>query len=145
MRKYIIFQAEKKDKTDWRNRKLQHTQALTWILAEHWDSSDKPIPEPGYRPTEFIRVDALHNPEEHGYSTHYRTGDWEVTRVETYTPDMPMGEYDMVVICHCKYNPINAPLKPMPERQVSVNSFGGDKEAYGQWLESQKQPAEVSI
>ena len=145
MRKYIVFQAERKDKTDWRNRKLQHTQALTWILAEHWDSSDKPIPEPGYRPSEFIRVDTLHNLEEHGYSTHYRTGDWEVKRVETYTPDVPMGEFDMVVICYCKYNPINAPLKPMPERQVSIDSFGGDKEAYEQWLEAQKQPAEVRI
>ncbi|OUC14238.1 MAG: hypothetical protein B0A82_13210 [Alkalinema sp. CACIAM 70d] len=143
MRKYIIFQAEKSDKTNWRNRKLQHTQALTWILAEHWDSSDKPIPEPGYRPTEFIRVDQLHDPKEHGHSTHYRKGDWEVTRVETYTPDLPLGDYDMVVICYCKYNPINAPLKPMPERQVSLASFGGDETAYQQWLESQKETADV--
>lgn len=143
MRKYIIFQAEKSDKTNWRNRKLQHTQALTWILAEHWDSSDKPIPEPGYRPTEFIRVDQLHDPKEHGHSTHYRQGDWEVTRVETYTPDLPLGDYDMVVICYCKYNPINAPLKPMPERQVSLASFGGDETAYQQWLESQKETADV--
>lgn len=143
MRKYIIFQAEKKDKTDWRNRKLQHTQALTWILAEHWDSSDKPIPKPGDRPLEFIRVDSLHNPQEHGYSTHYRKGDWEVTRVETYTPEFPTSGFDMIVLCYCKYSPINAPLKPMPERQVSVDSFGGDEAAYQQWLESQKEPAEV--
>jgi hypothetical protein len=143
MRKYIIFQAEKQDKTGWRNRKLQHTQALTWILAEHWDSSEKPIPEPGYRPTEFIRVDALHNSAEHGYSTHYRPGDWEVTRVETYSSDLPIGEFERVVICYCKYNPINAPLKPMPARQVSVDSFGGDQAAYEQWLASQKETAEV--
>jgi len=133
MRKYIIFQAQKKDKTDWRNRKLQHTQALTWILAEHWDSSDKPIPEPGYRPTEFVRVDSLHDPQQHGYSTHYRKGDWEVVHVETYTPDVPMGEFDMVVICYCKYSPLNAPLNPMPERQVSIDSCGGDREAYERW------------
>lgn len=144
MRKYIVFRAEKRS-PDWKERKFQHTQALTDILAEHYDCSDKPIPEPGYRPTEFIRVDQLHDPKQHGYSTHYRKGDWEVTRVETYTSDLPTphSQYDMVVICHCKYNPINAPLKPMPERQVSVDSFGGDKEAYEQWLESQKQPAEV--
>jgi len=143
MRKYIIFQAGKREKTDWRNRKLQHTQALTWILAEYWDSSNKPIPTPGYRPTEFIRVDALHNPAEHGYSTHYRQGDWEVTWVETYTPDIPMGEFDIIVICYYKYNPVNAPLKPMPERQVSIDLFGGDTKAYEQWLESTKEPAEV--
>lgn len=142
MHKYIIFQAEPSAE-GWENRKLQHTLALTRILTEHWDSSDKQIPEPGYRPTEFIRVEALHDPKQHAHNTHYRKGDWEVTRVETYTPDLPMGEYDMVVICYCKYNPINAPLKPMPERQVSVDSFGGDQEAYKQWLESQKQPAEV--
>jgi len=142
MHKYIIFQAEGED-PNWEERKLQHSQALTWIISEHWDSSDKPIPEPGYRPTEFIRVDALHDPGQHAHSTPYRKGDWEVARVETYTPDVPMGKYDMIVICYCKYNPINAPLKPMPERQVSVDSFGGDEAAYKQWLESQKQPAEV--
>ncbi|MFM7428181.1 MAG: hypothetical protein ACKO7W_24820 [Elainella sp.] len=143
MRKYMIFQAEKSDKTDWRNRKLQHTQALTWILAEYWDSSDKPIPEPGYRPLEFIRVDALHDPAQHGHSTHYRAGDWEVTRVETYSPDLPMGEFDQIVICYCQYSPLNAPLHPMPERQISADSFGGDKAAYEQWLAAQKQPTEV--
>jgi hypothetical protein len=143
MRKYIIFQAEGDD-PDWENRKLQHSQALTWIIAEHWDSSNKPIPEAGDRPLEFVRVDALHNPDEHAYSTHYRTGDWEVARVETYTPDLPMGEFDMIVICFCKYSPINAPLHPMPDRQVSVASFNGDETAYQQWLETQKQPANVS-
>jgi hypothetical protein len=142
MHKYIIFQAEGED-PHWEERKLQHSQASTWIISEHWDSSDKQIPEPGYRPTEFIRVEALHDPKQHAHSTHYRKGDWEVTRVETYTPDVPMGKYDMVVICYCKYNPINAPLKPMPERQVSVDSFGGDQEAYKQWLESQKQTTKV--
>jgi hypothetical protein len=76
--------------------------------------------------------------------THYRQSDWEVTIVEAYTPEIPVGMgFDMVVICYCKYSPINAPLKPMPERQVSVDSFGSDQAAYEQWLETQKQPAEV--
>ncbi len=142
MHKYIIFQAEGED-PHWQDRKLQPSQALTSIISEHWDSSKKEIPEPGYRPPEFIRVDRFANPNYSKSSTHYRKGDWEVVRVETYTPDIPMGKYDMVVICYCKYNPINAPLKPMPERQVSVDSFGGDQQAYEQWLESQKQTAEV--
>lgn len=141
MHQYIIFQAEKRQR-GWKERKLQHTQALTWILAEHWNSSDAPLPEPGYRPTEFIRVDALHDPKEHGYSTHYRKGDWEVVRVETYTRGLPTSEYDRVVICYCKYSPINATLHPMPQRQVSVDSFGGDEAAYQQWLESQGKPSQ---
>jgi hypothetical protein len=146
MRKYIIFRADKGEKTDWRNRKLQHTQALTWILQENWDSSDKPIPQPGYRPTEFIRVEQLHDPSFHGQSTHYRTSDWEVARVETYEHEIgrPHAEYDMIVICYCRYAPINAPLKPMPERIVSVDSFGGDKEAYEKYLASQ-QKVEVEV
>jgi len=142
MHKYIIFQAEGED-PNWQERKLQHSQAVTWIISEHWDSSDKPMPEPGDRPLEFVRVEALHDPNQHAHSTHYRHGDWEVVRVETYTPDVPMGKYDMIVICYCKYNPIDAPLKSMPDRQVSLDSFGGDRAAYAQWLESQKQPIEV--
>ncbi len=142
MHKYIIFQAEP-DAEGWENRKLEHTQAITRILAEHWDSSSKPAPEPGYRPKEFIHVNALHDPSQHAHSTHYRKSDWEVVRVETYSSDLPMGKYDMIVICYCRYNPINAPLHPMPQRQVSVDSFGGDEAAYQQWLESQKSPAEV--
>jgi hypothetical protein len=140
MGKYIIFRAEKRS-PNWKERKLQHTQALTDILAEYYDCSDKPIPAPGYRPLEFIRVDAVHDSQQHGYSTHYRPGDWEVTQVQTYTPDLPTphSDYDMIVICHCRYNPIDATLKPMPERQVSLASFGGDKQAYESWLESQKQ------
>lgn len=142
MSKYIIFRAEK-DQPDWENRKLEHTQQLTRILTEYLDSSNRPVPEPGYRPTEFIQVSELYDPKVHGYSTHYRRGDWEVSRVETYTPDLPAGtDFDTIVICYCRYNPINAPLHPMPERQVSVDSFGGDKEAHSQWMESQ-QKAEV--
>jgi hypothetical protein len=144
MHKYIIFQADGEDPY-WQERKLQHSQALTWIIAEQWDSSDQPIPEPGYRPIEFNRLDGLHDSSQHAHSTHYRKSDWEVKRVETYTPDFPMGQYDMIVICYCQFSPIDAPLKPMPERQVSVDSFGGDEAAYQQWLETQRQPAEVSF
>jgi hypothetical protein len=147
MRRYIIFQAETGDAEGWEERKLEHTQALTDILAEYWDSSNQPIPEPGYRPLEFIRVDGLHDPKRHGHSTHYRPSDWEVVRVETYTPDIPTpaSTFDEIVLCYCQYSPIDAPLKPMPERQVSLDSFGGDEEAYQRWLESEqgKQYAEM--
>lgn len=146
MRKYIVFRAEGRQ-PGWEERMLSHTHSLTRILAEYFDSSDRPIPQPGYRPTEFVRIEAEHEPNSHGWSTHYKTGDWEVSRVETYTSDAEGGssEFGIVVICYCRYNPIDAQLKPMPDRQVSIDSFSGDREAYELWLESQKdrQPAEV--
>jgi len=143
MRKWIVFRAEKRQPR-WKERKYAHTDSLTKTLFEHYDCSDQELPEPGYRPPEFMRVEQFVDPSYPEANTHYRQSDWEVTRVETYTPDIPVGmDYDMIVICHCKYNPINAPLTPMPERQVSADSFGGDQEAHEQWLESQKQPAEV--
>lgn len=141
MTRWIIFKAEKRQ-PGWEQRKLEHTQALTKILAEHFDATDGAIPEVGYRPPEFVRVEQLADPDFSKEKTHYRQGDWEVTRVETYTPEVPMGEFESVVVCYCTYNPINAPLKPMPERQVSVDSFGGDNAAYERWRD-QKQPAEV--
>jgi len=85
MKKYIIFRAEG-SADGWKERKLEPSGALTRILAEHIDCSDKPLPEPGYRPAEFVRVDQLHNPSVHGDSTHYRTGEWEVVQVHSYTP-----------------------------------------------------------
>ncbi len=50
-----------------------------WTISEHYDSSGKPIPEPGYRLTETV-------PEHRDY---FRDNGWEVVRVETYTPDIP--------------------------------------------------------
>lgn len=143
MRKWIVYRAEKRQ-PGWQDRKYAHTGSLTKTLCEHYDCSNKALPEPGYRPPEFIRVEQFADPKYPESSTHYRTGDWEVTRVETYTPEVPVSDFDMIVICYCQYNPINAPLKPMPERQVSIDSFGGNKEAYEQWLASQKQATEVS-
>ena len=146
MHKYIIFQAESDaGLPHWKERKLHHTQALTWILAENWDSSGSANPEPGYRPTEYVRVDALHNPDKHGYSTHYRDGDWVVERVEEYTPDLPLGtKFDVIVICYCKYDPINAPLQPMPDRTISAESFGGDEAKYQEYLDSQSNSPPVA-
>ncbi|MEM9539295.1 MAG: hypothetical protein AAGA60_07255 [Cyanobacteria bacterium P01_E01_bin.42] len=140
MRKWVIFRADKRQ-PGWENRKLEHTQSLTKILAEHFDCSDKEIPQPGYRPPDFVRVEQLADPQYPAAKTHYRQGDWEVVRVETYTPEIPLGEFDMVVICYCQYSPINADLKPMPDRQVSPDSFGGDETAYQDWLEKKEKDA----
>lgn len=134
MRRWIVFKADKRQ-PNWKERKLQHTGSLTDILAEHFDSSSSPLPEPGYRPPEFIRVEQFSDSQYPAAKTHYRKSDWEVVRVETYEHGVgrPYAEYDVIVICYCQYSPINAPLNPMPERQVSVDSFGGDKEAYERW------------
>lgn len=134
MRKWIIFRAEKRQPGAL-ERKYAHTGSLTKNLAEHYDCSDSTLPEPGYRPPEFIRVEQFASAQYPASTTHYRKSDWEVTRVETYTPDIPMGEFEAIVICTCKYSPINAPLHPMPERQVSLDSFGGDEQAYTRWQE----------
>jgi len=143
MRKWIVFRAEKRQ-PGWQGRKYAHTGSLTKTLAEHYDCSDRGLPEPGYRPSEFIQVKEAIDPNFPGSKTHYRDSDWEVTRVETYTPDIPVGMgFDMIVICYCKYSPIDSPLKPLPERQVSLDSFAGDQEAYSRWLKESKQPTEV--
>jgi len=48
-----------------------------------------------------------------------------------------------IVICYCQYNPINAPLQPLPPRQVSPDSFGDDPQAQQNGQNSPKQPAKV--
>ncbi len=138
MRKWIVFKATG-DEYDWENRKFQHSGSLTNILAEHFDSSDSELPQPGYRPPEFVRVEEFAEVEYPTAKTHYRQSDWEVVHVEIYEHEVgrPYAEYDTIVICYCEYSPINAPLKPMPKRQVSIDSFGGNRAAYEGWLESQ--------
>jgi hypothetical protein len=143
-RKYIVFRALPKQ-SGWKDRKLEHTQGLTAILAEHFDSTGGAIPEPGYRVSEYVRIEADHDPKEHGWSTHYKVGDWEVEKVEVYEHEVgrPYAEFDMIVICYCKYAPINAPLKPMPDRIISADSFGSDIDKYQQYVDSQKLAAPV--
>lgn len=134
MKKWIVFRADKRQPGGL-ERKYAHTGSLTKNLFEHFDSSDSALPEPGYRPPEFVRIEESISPHFPLASTHRRDSDWEVVRVETYTPDIPLGMcFDMIVICICQYKPIDAPLKPLPEIQVSLDSFGGDEVAHSNWL-----------
>ncbi|MFB2978939.1 hypothetical protein [Microseira sp. BLCC-F43] len=112
MRKYIIFQADEREEHEAERRILAHTGACTDILAEYFDSSDAPIPEPGYRPSEYCQVQEAIDPESPGSSTHFRRGDWEVVRVEQYAP-IGTAEFDLVVVCYCRYAPIESPLFPI--------------------------------
>lgn len=118
-RKYIMFRAELTEEHDEEKRILAHTGALTEILAEHFDSSERSLPSPGYRFREFHRIEGFVDPRFPGASTHSRVGDWEVTRVEEYTPEIPMSDFEAVVICYCRYSPVTTPLEPLPKIQVS--------------------------
>jgi hypothetical protein len=118
-RKYIIFRADWSEEQGAENRILAHTGAITDILAEHFDSSNSSLPEPGYRLREYHRIEQFVDPRFPGASTHSRVGDWEVVRVEEYTPDLPTSEFEAIVICYCQYSPVSTPLEPLPKIQVS--------------------------
>ena len=142
-RKYIIYLADDDSQTGWEQRYRVNNghESLTDILAEEFDSSGRPIPNVGDRVFEMVKVPGFEDQRFPGASTHYRYGDWEVVRVEEYTPDIPVGmAFSTIVLCFCRYAPVATPLKPLPPIQVSAASFGGDEQAYQDWLESQKVP-----
>jgi hypothetical protein len=87
--------------------------------AEHYDGSKKPIPQPGYRLRDFHTVEKFIDPQFPGASTHSRVGDWEVTKVEEYVPNLPTGGFESVVICYCHYSPMVTPLEPLPRLQFA--------------------------
>jgi hypothetical protein len=119
MGKYIIFKAESMSAEGWEERRLAHTEAFTSILAEHYDSSNSPLPEPGYRLREYHQVSKFADKQFPDASTHSRIGDWEVARVEEYGSDIPNHDFEAVVICYCRYSPVTTSLEPMPEIQVA--------------------------
>ncbi|NET35632.1 MAG: hypothetical protein F6K19_27010 [Cyanothece sp. SIO1E1] len=61
------------------------SRGLTDILAQHFDSSTMPIPEPGDRLTESKKLEGHQDPMLPDSPTHYREGDWQVKWVEEYT------------------------------------------------------------
>jgi hypothetical protein len=113
MSKYIIFKAEDASAEQWEKMLLAHTGACTDILAEHYDSSKKSIPQPGYRLRDFCTVEKFIDPQFPGSSTHSCVGDWEVTKVDEYISNLPTGGFESVIICYCQYSPITSPLEPL--------------------------------
>lgn len=136
--KYIQFIAENWDLGEYEDMSLSHTGAFTPLLAEYWDSSDTPLPEPGYRPAEYYRLEEFAKPEFTGSTTHRKVGDWEVTRVEVYSANSSGNEFDTIAICYCRYSPISAPLVPVPQAKVSRDSFATEEE-YQAWQAQQKE------
>ncbi|MCL1466912.1 hypothetical protein [Argonema galeatum] len=114
MGKYIIFRTESASAQGWEERMLAHTGALTTLLAEHYDSSNAPLPEPGYRLRDYHRIERFVDESYPDASTHSRVGDWEVARVEEYTPKISVTDFESIVICYCRYSPVTTPLEPLP-------------------------------
>jgi hypothetical protein len=140
MSKWIIFQADG-GQPGWETRKSP-VGGLTGFLKEYFDFSDRPIPEPGYRFAQFIQVPEFIDPARPLSKTHYREGDWEVTRVECYHAT-DSAKYDEIVVCYCKFSPVTNPvLHPMPKAKVTAESFGSE-EAYQAWKQSHES-ADVS-
>ncbi len=96
---------------------------MTNILAEHYDSTNLPLPKPGYRLREYQRLEKSADPQFPAASTHSRIGDWQVTRVEVYTPDIPAREFETIAICYCQYVPIETSLESLPEIQKTEQSI----------------------
>jgi hypothetical protein len=131
--------------------------SLIKTIAEHYCSSGKPAPELGDRLTETYCSSGKPAPELGDRLTEtipenrdsFRDSGWEVIRVERYSSEInpPHGnEFDEIYICYCAYKPLSSQdqwTKQSHRLPVSVDSFGGDREAYDEWLQSQKQPAIV--
>lgn len=81
-KRLIIFKTESLSSPGWEDRLLSHTGALTSILAEHYDYSDKPLPKTGDRLRNFAQFKESAASKFPAASTHVRWGDWEVSRVE---------------------------------------------------------------
>lgn len=144
MRKLILFKADKGEIR--RYRQMTETRigesfyrvanagavpSLIDTIAEHHDSSNKPLPDVGCRLTETV-------PEDRNC---FRDSGWEVVNVERYTPDTS-SSFDVICLCYCVYKPLNPEdtwVKQAHRLPVSIDSFGGNEEAFKQWQESQKQ------
>ena len=130
-RKYILWVApiEEYDRHRATRRVLGNSDSCTSILQENWDSSGKGDPQPGDRILN-------HKTDETGQGW-TRRGDWVIDRVESYPANIPgLQEFSEILICTCKYAPIESEWKSNGKGIVSLDSFGGDVEAFEAWLES---------
>lgn len=110
MPKIILFKADRGESKKY--REISQTQlgesfysvanadsvpVLTKTIAEHYDASEKSIPEPGYQLTETVPE----NPDL------FRDNGWEVVRVESYFANSPNGQkLKEIAICYCAYKPL---------------------------------------
>jgi hypothetical protein len=116
-KQYILFNTESLSSPGWEERSFSHTGALTSILAEHYNYSNKPLPKLGDRLREFAHFEESIDPKFLAASTHVRWGDWEVVRVERFKP-IDESEYDEFVVCYCHYSLIELDWRELPDIQV---------------------------
>ena len=145
---YIFYGCSGDEAKDWSTlTRSDGSQSRHRLLAQHHDCRpNAEAPEEGYRLSEY-----KHDPQAYSTplterqaagSTHYRPGPWIVTRVESYLPDLPVGtEYTEVVMCWCDYQPLPEAENPWVEMIIRnevtfEDSFGGHKDLFGQFLES---------
>ena len=139
MSRYIIYQAESMDAHGWEERKLVNgsSETFTAILAEHFDSTNGPLSKVGHRLTEYVTLPESVNPQFPEVSIHSREGDWEITRIEGYTPELSMEQFEAIVVCICRYVPTESELVPLGKVTVSADSFGDAQAAYEEWKTSE--------
>lgn len=111
-RKYIIFRADW-DQEQGANERLLSNGAITDILAEHFDSSESPLPNVGYRLRDYHHIERFADPNFPRAATHSQVGDWVVSKTVEYTPGSS-EDIEAVIICYCRYSPITTPLEPLP-------------------------------
>ncbi len=94
----------------------------------------------GEAPKEGDRI-TNHKTDDEGYGWS-QWGDWIVDRVESYPANIPSyQEYGEIVLCLCKYSPIDASWTRQDKGIVSVDSFGCDAEglaAFDKWYAETK-------
>lgn len=75
--------------------------------------------------------------------------DWVVTEVESYEPSANIPGFREIILAYCDRQPLS--LEEFQDSiydnnvKVSVDSFGGDEEAYKQFLESEKGKGYVQV
>jgi hypothetical protein len=105
--RWIIFHAEP-NQAGWENRKLP-MGGLTGILDEQWDYTGwEKIPQVGERFRQFLQIDEFVDPQFPKSSTHARDGDWVITRVEQYPATDNNFSKQEIILCYCKFEPINS-------------------------------------
>lgn len=109
---------------------------LSDILGQHHDYSGNFSLEAGYRLPEFKNDEGSASFNHQGGATHRRESAWRVVRVDEYVPNTGLEQFGEVAIAYCIYSPLpedENPWMEMPPAQVSLDSFGGDVEAYDKW------------
>ena len=113
MGRYIIFKTETADAKGWEERQLLPGGGLTDVLGEYYDSSDRPLPQPGYRLRDYQQLPEAIDQAFPQASTHSRLSVWQVSRVEVYEAKQAGSSFEAIAVCYCAYVPIEARLEPL--------------------------------